>query len=66
MNAPEVYVKEDRPGEFVAWERHPVPGGVDMPLVCRASKETALQAAREHLRSRGGSAFKAERSVVGA
>jgi hypothetical protein len=66
VSAPEVYVKEDRPGEFVAWERHPVPGGVDMPLVCRPSKESALKAAREHLRSRGGSVFKAERSVVGA
>ena len=45
MSPPEVYVKEDRPGEFVAWERHPVPGGVDMPLVCRPSKQGALKAA---------------------
>lgn len=65
--AVELYVKEGRPGEFIAWERHPVPGGVDMPVVCRADAETALADARAFLKERrGGSCFKAERSVVGA
>lgn len=67
MAAPELYVKgPDRAGWYTAYERHPVPGGQDLPLVCRRSEEDAMSAARLYLKERGGSAFKAERSVVGA
>lgn len=67
MSAVELYVKgPDRAGWYTAYERHPVPGGQDMPVVCRKTGEAALADAREYLRERGGSVFKAERSVVGA
>jgi hypothetical protein len=67
VSAPEVYVQgPDRAGWYVAYERHPIPGGQDMPIVCRKTEEDALKDAREHLQSQGGSVFKAERSVVGA
>lgn len=65
--AVEIYVEgPDRAGWYVAYEKHPIPGGVDLPLVCRLSKETALADAHSYLKSHGGSIFKAERSVVGA
>jgi hypothetical protein len=64
--AAQLYAVEVRSGEWVAYERHPVPGGKDLALVSRSSEEAALEAARVHLKSKGGSAFKAERSVVGA
>lgn len=67
MRAVEIYVKgPDRAGWYVAYERHPVPGGQDLPLVCRRSEEGALADAKAYLKDHGGSAFKAERSVVGA
>lgn len=62
---PELYVKENRPGEFICYEKNPIPGGVDMATVHRDTAEQALEDGREYL-ARRGSAFKAERSVVGA
>lgn len=63
----ELYVEgPDRAGWYVAYERHPVPGGVDLPLVSRRSEQEALDAAQAYLKDHGGSAFRAERSVVGA
>ena len=62
-----LYVREDCPGEFIAWEKHPISGGKDMPICCRSSVEDALISAREFLdKHREGCYFKAERSVVGA
>ena len=67
MKKPVLYAKEMRLGEWIAYERHPIPGGKDMALVCRGTKRKALAAARKFLKERReGSAFKAERSVVGA
>jgi hypothetical protein len=60
-------VEQFRPGEWIAYEEHPVPGGQPMPLASSRSKETALTLAHAYLSSKpGGSVFKAERSVVGA
>ena len=66
MSEPVLYVRESRPGEFVCYEKHPIPGGVDQPILSRSSEGVALKEAREWLASRDGSVFKAERSVVGA
>lgn len=67
MSTVEVYVKgPDRAGWYVAYEKHPVPGGQDLPVVARRSKEGAMADAEAYLKEHGGSVFKAERSVVGA
>lgn len=68
MATPEIYATEQfRPGEWMCYEKHPVPGGVPMPLASAASKEEALSKGTAYLASRpDGTCFKAERSVVGA
>ncbi len=51
---------------WLAYERHPVPGGVDQPIVCRKEWHTAITDGFAFLKTQGGSLYKAERSVVGA
>ena len=60
----EFYAVQTRPGEWIAYEKHPIPGGNPMAVVARRTKALALADARAFNATRG-SAFAAERAVVG-
>lgn len=63
--AANLFATSTRPGEWIAYESHPVPGGHPMAVLSRRTKSAALRDAAAYVAARGGSMFKSERSVVG-
>lgn len=53
-------------GQWMCFERNPIPGGVDLPLLVRKTKKLALaEGARFVAEKYDGSLFKPQYSVVG-
>jgi hypothetical protein len=60
----EFYTKLDNAnGYYVAYERSPIPGVNDIPVLSRESAKDALEAAVKYVDNHG-SCFKSERAVV--
>lgn len=64
-SAIELYAVIYNEREAVVYERNPIPGGHDMPVLCRPDPSTAMADAIGYVGA-NGSSFKDERATVGA